>query len=174
MLNLLDFEFGKTSFSVASDGVSSSEGEGEGVFAMTRARKRKVESQRDSFLCAETGVEISVGFNKRLGAGFFGGGGFILQKLSGYGHAFIHAGGTLIKKTLKANEKIRIDTGALVAFEASVDFDVALISGMSNLLFGQEGLFLTTLQGPGDIYMQSLPFSKLVDRIGAVLGDYKK
>lgn len=121
--------------------------------------------QRDSFLCAAEGIEIEVAFTKRLGAGIFGGEGFILQRLQGDGLAFMHAGGTLIEKNLKAGETLRVDTGCLVAFSPSIDYDIQFIGGFSNVLFGGEGLFLAKITGPGKVYLQSLPFSRLADRI---------
>ncbi|MBW8011558.1 MAG: TIGR00266 family protein [Chloroflexi bacterium] len=121
--------------------------------------------QKDSFLCAARGVEIEVAFTKRLGAGFFGGEGFILQRLTGDGMVFVHAGGTVIEKNLAAGEHLRVDTGCLVSFSTSVDYDIKFIGGFKNALFGGEGLFLASLQGPGKVFLQSLPFSRLVDRI---------
>lgn len=123
--------------------------------------------QKDSFLCAAKGVDIEVAFTKRLGAGFFGGEGFILQKLQGDGLAFVHAGGTLIEKKLGAGEVLRVDTGCLVAFSPTVDYDIQFVGGFRNALFGGEGLFLARLSGPGVVYLQSLPLSKLAERIGA-------
>lgn len=125
----------------------------------------KVLCQKDSFLCAAQGTEIEVAFTKRLGAGFFGGEGFILQKLTGDGMVFVHAGGTVIEKDLMAGETLRVDTGCLVAFATSVDYDIQFVGGFKNALFGGEGLFLAKLTGPGKVYLQSLPFSRLVDRI---------
>ncbi|OQY39681.1 MAG: TIGR00266 family protein [Candidatus Cloacimonetes bacterium 4572_65] len=121
--------------------------------------------QKDAFLCSAHGVEISVAFTKRLGIGFFGGEGFILQRLTGDGLVFIHAGGTIIKRELGYNETLRVDTGCLVAFEKSVTYDIKLVGGIKNTLFGGEGLFLTTIKGPGTVYLQSLPFSRIADRI---------
>lgn len=123
--------------------------------------------QKDSFLCAAQGIEIEIAFTKRLGAGLFGGEGFILQKLEGDGMAFLHAGGTLIEKELAKGETLRADTGCLVGFAPSVDYDIQFIGGFTNALFGGEGLFLANLTGPGKVYLQSLPFSRLVDRIQA-------
>jgi len=125
--------------------------------------------QKDSFLCAVQGVEIEVAFTKRLGAGLFGGEGFILQRLEGDGLAFAHAGGTIIKKELESGENLRVDTGCLVAFSTTISYDIKFISGFKNALFGGEGLFLASLQGPGLVYLQSLPFSRLADRIKAAL-----
>lgn len=125
--------------------------------------------QRDSFLCSASGIEIEIAFSKKLSSGFFGGEGFVLQKLEGDGLAFVHAGGTILKKELRAGESLRIDTGSLVAMTESVNFDIRFVGGFKNALFGGEGVFLTELSGPGTVYLQSLPFSRLVNRIaGAV------
>lgn len=121
--------------------------------------------QKDSFLCAAQGIEIEVAFTKRIGAGIFGGEGFILQRLEGDGMAFAHAGGTSVEKDLAAGEKLRVDTGCLVAFDTNVDYDIQFIGGFTNALFGGEGLFLANLTGPGKIYLQSLPFSRIADRV---------
>ncbi len=126
--------------------------------------------QKDSFLCAAQGTEIEIAFTKRLGAGLFGGEGFILQRLEGDGLAFVHAGGAIIEKTLAAGETLRVDTGCIVAFAPSVDYDIQFIGGFKNALFGGEGLFLAKLTGPGKVYLQSLPFSRLADRIMAAAG----
>ena len=123
--------------------------------------------QKDGFLCAAKGIEIEVAFTKRLSAGFFGGEGFILQKLQGDGMAFVHAGGTILKRELGVGESLRVDTGCLVAFSSGVDYDIKFIGGFTNALFGGEGLFLAHLKGPGTVYLQSLPFSRLADRIMA-------
>ncbi len=121
--------------------------------------------QKDAFLCAAQGVEIEVEFTRKIGAGIFGGEGFILQRLTGDGRAFIHAGGTIIKKILAPGQTLKVDTGCLVAFEPTVDYDIKFIGGFKNSLFGGEGLFLAHLRGPGIVYLQSLPFSRLADRI---------
>jgi uncharacterized protein (TIGR00266 family) len=121
--------------------------------------------QKDSFLCAARGIEVDVAFTRKLGAGLFGGEGFILQRLSGNGLAFVHAGGTIIERDLAAGETIKVDTGCLVAFAPSVDYDIRFVGGFKNALFGGEGLFLATLTGPGKVYLQSLPLSRLADRI---------
>jgi len=121
--------------------------------------------QKDAFLCAVRGIEIEIAFTKRLGAGLFGGEGFILQRLEGDGMAFVHAGGTIIEKNLTAQEQLRVDTGCLVAFAPSVDYDIQFIGGFKNALFGGEGMFLVQLTGPGKVYLQSLPFSRLADRV---------
>ncbi len=124
-------------------------------------------AQKDSFLCAAKGVSIGIAFQKRLGAGLFGGEGFIMQRLTGDGLAFVHAGGTLHERTLAAGEMLRVDTGCIVAFQPSVDYDIQLVGGIKTALFGGEGLFFATLRGPGKIWLQSLPFSRLAGRIVA-------
>lgn len=121
--------------------------------------------QKDSYLCSAGGIEIEIAFTKRLGAGIFGGEGFILQRLKGDGLAFVHAGGTIIERTLAAGETLRVDTGCLVAFAPTVDYDIQFVGGFKNMLFGGEGLFFAKLTGPGKVYLQSLPFSRLADRI---------
>ncbi len=121
--------------------------------------------QKDDFLCAANGTEITVAFTKRFGAGLFGGEGFILQRLVGDGLAFVHAGGTIVKKTLAPGQILKVDTGCLVAFEEGVDYDIGFVGGFTNALFGGEGLFLAQLRGPGTVYLQSLPFSRLADRV---------
>ncbi len=123
--------------------------------------------QKDAFLCAAQGVEIEVAFAKKLGAGIFGGEGFILQRLEGNGMAFVHAGGTIIKRDLQARETLRVDTGCLVAFSPSIGYDIQFVGGFKNALFGGEGIFLAKMTGPGLVYLQSLPFSRLADRISA-------
>ncbi len=121
--------------------------------------------QRDAYLCSAQGIEISIAFNRRLGAGLFGGEGFILERLEGDGMAFIHAGGTIIEKQLQAGQTLRVDTGCIVGFSVSVDYDIQFVKGFKNILFGGEGLFLATLRGPGRVFLQSLPLSRLADRI---------
>ena len=123
--------------------------------------------QKDSFLCAAKGVSVGIAFQKRLGAGLFGGEGFIMQRLTGDGWAFIHAGGTLLERTLAPGETLRVDTGCIVGFQPSVDYDIQLVGGIKTALFGGEGLFFATLRGPGKIWLQSLPFSRLAGRIVA-------
>lgn len=126
--------------------------------------------QKDSYLCSANGIDIEVAFTKKLGAGFFGGEGFILQKLTGDGLAFIHAGGTIIEKDLAHGEVLRVDTGCIVGFEERVGYDIQFVGGFKNALFGKEGLFLATLQGPGKVFVQSMPISKLSERIMASAG----
>ncbi len=121
--------------------------------------------QRDAYLCSAQGVDVTVAFSKRLGAGLFGGEGFVLQRLEGNGLAFIHAGGTVIEKQLAAGETLRVDSGCIVGFSTTVDYNIQLMKGFKNMLFGGEGLFLATLRGPGKVYLQSLPLSRLADRI---------
>lgn len=120
--------------------------------------------QKDAFLCAALGTKVDITFNKRFGSGLFGGEGFILQKLSGDGRAFVHAGGTVVKKELN-NEKLKVDTGCLVGFTAGIDYNIEKAGKLKSMLFGGEGLFLATLEGTGTVYLQSLPFSRLADRI---------
>jgi uncharacterized protein (TIGR00266 family) len=123
--------------------------------------------QKDAFLCAAKGVSVGIEFSKKIGRGFFGGEGFIMQKLEGDGMAFVHAGGTMAKKVLQAGETLRVDTGCLVGFTQHVDYDIEFIGGVKNKLFGGEGLFYAKLQGPGTVYIQSLPFSRLAARVWA-------
>ncbi len=120
--------------------------------------------QKDAFLCAALGTNVSIAFNKRLGVGFFGGEGFILEKLTGDGKVFMHVGGTVIKRELN-NEKLIIDTGCIAAFSPSLDYSIERAGNMKSMFFGGEGLFLATLTGTGTAWIQSLPFSRLADRI---------
>jgi uncharacterized protein (AIM24 family) len=120
--------------------------------------------QKDSFLCAALGTRVSIRFNKKLGAGFFGGEGFILQELRGDGLALVHAGGTVIRKEL-AGETLLVDTGCIVGFTEGIDYDIQRAGNLKSMFFGGEGLFLATLRGTGTVYLQSLPFSRLADRI---------
>jgi len=126
--------------------------------------------QKDAFLCAADGVEIELAFTKKIGAGLFGGEGFILQRLEGDGLAFVHAGGTIVEKDLQPGETLRVDTGCLAAFAPTVNYDIQMVGGFKNALFGGEGLFLATLTGPGKVYLQTLPFSRLADRVVAAAG----
>jgi len=121
--------------------------------------------QRDAFLCAAKGISIEIAFQKKIGAGLFGGEGFIMQRLLGDGLAFMHAGGTIIKKDLAQGEMLKIDTGCLVAMTASVNYDVEFVGNIKSAIFGGEGLFFATLKGPGAVWLQSLPFSRLADRM---------
>ena len=121
--------------------------------------------QKNAFLCAAKGVSVGIEFSKKLGTGLFGGEGFIMQKLEGDGMAFIHAGGTLAKKELAAGQILKVDTGCIVGFTKDVNYDIEFIGGIRNSVFGGEGLFYATLRGPGTVYIQSLPFSRLADRI---------
>lgn len=121
--------------------------------------------QKDAFLCAAKGVSVGIEFSKKIGRGLFGGEGFIMQKIEGDGLAFVHSGGTLAKKELKAGEIMRIDTGCVVGFTQEVDFDIEFIGGIKNTIFGGEGVFYATLRGPGTVYIQSLPFSRLAGRV---------
>jgi uncharacterized protein (TIGR00266 family) len=124
-------------------------------------------AQKDAFLCAAKGVSIGIAFTKRFGAGLFGGEGFILERLQGDGLAFIHAGGTIHQRDLAAGETLRVDTGCIVAFQPSVQYDIQYVGKIKTALFGGEGLFFATLRGPGRIWLQSLPFSRLAGRIYA-------
>jgi uncharacterized protein (TIGR00266 family) len=122
-------------------------------------------AQKDSFLCAPKGTQVDIAFTKRIGAGFFGGEGFILQRISGDGVAVLHASGALWEKTLAPGETLRVDTGCIVAMESQVSYDIQLVPGIKTALFGGEGLFFALLTGPGKIMLQTMPFSRLVDRI---------
>ena len=124
-------------------------------------------AQKDSFLCAAKGVSVGIAFQKKLGVGLFGGEGFIMQKLQGDGWAFIHAGGTLCKRDLGPGDVLRVDTGCIVAFQASVRYDIQFVGKIKSALLGGEGLFFATLQGPGQVWLQSLPLSRLAGRLYA-------
>nr|WP_081441474.1 TIGR00266 family protein [Pirellula staleyi] len=123
--------------------------------------------QKDSFLCGARGIQIGIAFQKKIGVALFGGEGFIMQRLTGDGIVLMHAGGTLMERTLSAGETLRVDTGCLVALQPTVNYDIGFVGGIKNSLFGGEGLFLATLTGPGKIWLQSLPFSRLAGRIHA-------
>ena len=121
--------------------------------------------QKDAFLCAARGIQIGIAFQKKIGAGLFGGEGFIMQRLTGDGMALVHAGGTLMQRKLEAGQILKLDTGCLVALTPSVNYDIQFVGGIKNTLFGGEGLFFATLTGPGEIWCQSLPFSRLAGRV---------
>ncbi|HYR26555.1 MAG TPA: TIGR00266 family protein [Aquabacterium sp.] len=123
--------------------------------------------QKDSFLCAARGVSLGIAFQRKLGVGFFGGEGFIMQKLEGDGLAFVHAGGTVVRRELQPGESLMVDTGCVVAYTAGVDFDIQYVGKVKTALFGGEGLFLARLTGPGHVWLQSLPFSRMASRIFA-------
>jgi uncharacterized protein (TIGR00266 family) len=123
--------------------------------------------QKDSFLCSARGIDIDIAFTRKIGAGLFGGEGFILQKLSGDGLAFVHSGGTIVQRNLQQGENLYVDTGCLVALHPDVTYDIKFIGGFTNALFGGEGLFLAKLSGPGLVFLQSMPFSRLADRMVA-------
>jgi uncharacterized protein (AIM24 family) len=125
----------------------------------------KLICQKDSFLCAAKGVAVGIAFQRKLGAGFFGGEGFIMQKIEGDGLAFVHAGGAICEKVLQPGEVLRVDTGCLVAMTQDVDYDIEMVKGIKTAVFGGEGLFFATLRGPGRVWIQSLPFSRLADRV---------
>jgi uncharacterized protein (TIGR00266 family) len=128
--------------------------------------------QRDAFLCAARGTRIDVAFSKRLGAGFFGGEGFVLQRLRGDGLAFVHAGGAVVRKELHGGT-LRVDTGCLVAFTPGVSYDIGLSGGLKSMMFGGEGAFLAALSGHGTVFLQSMPFNRLADRITALIPEKK-
>ena len=123
--------------------------------------------QRDAFLCAAKGVSLGIAFQRKIGTGFFGGEGFIMQKLEGDGLAFAHSGGTVLQRQLAPGEVLRVDTGCVVAYTPSIDFDIQFVGGVKTALFGGEGLFFATLRGPGTVWIQSLPFARLASRIFA-------
>ncbi len=125
----------------------------------------KVICQKDAFLCAAKGVSVGIEFQKKLGVGLFGGEGFIMQKLEGDGMAFVHAGGTVIEKTLSPGDMLKVDTGCIVAFTSTVEYDIQFVGGIKNTFFGGEGVFFATLRGPGKVWIQSLPISRLASRI---------
>lgn len=125
----------------------------------------KIVAQKDAFLCAAKGVSIGIEFQRKLGTGLFGGEGFIMQKLEGDGMAFVHAGGHVFERELQAGEMIKIDTGCLVAYTKTIDYDIQFVGGIKNTLFGGEGLFFATLRGPGKVWIQTLPISRLAGRV---------
>ncbi len=131
---------------------------------MATIPSREVLCQKDAFLCAAYGTKVGIAFQRRLGTGFFGGEGFILQRLNGDGLAFIHAGGSIIERELKG-ETLRVDTGCLVAFESGIDYNIERAGNLKSMFFGGEGLFLATLRGRGKVWLQTLPFSRLADRV---------
>jgi uncharacterized protein (TIGR00266 family) len=131
---------------------------------------QKLICQKDAYLAAAKGVSIGIAFQKRILTGLFGGEGFIMQKLEGDGLVFVHAGGTLIERELKAGEELHVDTGCLVALTQTVDYDVETVGGVKSMIFGGEGVFFARLRGPGHVWLQSLPFSRLAGRIMANLG----
>ncbi len=150
------------------------QGRGEVAFAaefpgqikvLNLAEGQQVIVQKDSFMCAEKSVDVDMHFRKKLGAGLFGGEGFILQKLTGAGQAFVNFDGEIVEKELAAGEVLRVDTGHVAMFEPTVNFDVQMLRGFKNILLGGEGLFIATLRGPGKVYLQTMPMSKLAARI---------
>ncbi len=136
--------------------------------------ENKIICQKDAFLCAAKGTSVGIEFSKRLGRGFFGGEGFIMQKVEGDGLAFLHAGGTVQEKRLELGETLRVDTGCLVAFTRDVDYDIEMVKGVRNMIFGGEGFFYAKLQGPGTVWVQSLPFSRMADRVIRATRHYGK
>lgn len=133
----------------------------------------KLICQKDAFLCAAKGVSVGIEFQRKLGTGLFGGEGFIMQKLEGDGMAFVHAGGTIIERNINHGDKLRVDTGCLVAFTSSVNYDIEFVGGIKNTIFGGEGVFFATLSGQGQVWIQSLPISRLASRILAY-GTYQR
>lgn len=133
----------------------------------------KVICQKDAFLCAAKGVSVGIEFQRRLGTGLFGGEGFIMQKLEGDGMAFVHAGGYIMEKQLAPGEVLKVDTGCIVAYTQEVDYDIQFVGGIKNSIFGGEGLFFATLRGPGKVWLQTLPVSRLAARI-LEYGTYKR
>jgi uncharacterized protein (TIGR00266 family) len=125
----------------------------------------KIVCQKDAFLCAAKGVQVGIEFQRKLGTGLFGGEGFIMQKLEGDGMAFVHAGGYIVKRELGVGETLRVDTGCIVAFTHRVDYDIQFIKGVKNMVFGGEGLFYAVLRGPGTVWLQSMPVSRLAGKI---------
>lgn len=125
----------------------------------------KMVCQKDSFLCAAKGVSVGIEFQRKLGTGLFGGEGFIMQKLEGDGLAFVHAGGHVTEKTLQSGQVLKVDTGCIVAYTPTIDYDIQFVGGIKNTLFGGEGLFFATLRGPGKVWLQTLPISRLASRI---------
>ena len=133
----------------------------------------KIICQKDSFLCAAKGVAIGINFQRKLGTGLFGGEGFIMQKLEGDGMAFMHAGGHVFERTLAPGELLKVDTGCVVAYTQQIEFDIQFVGGIKNTIFGGEGLFFATLRGPGKVWLQTLPISRLASRIMAY-GTYQR
>ena len=133
----------------------------------------KIVCQKDAFLCAAKGVSVGIEFQRRLGTGLFGGEGFIMQKLEGDGMAFVHAGGHVVERELQPGELLKIDTGCIVAFTQGVDYDIQFVGGIKNTIFGGEGVFFATLRGPGKVWIQTLPISRLASRILAY-GTYNR
>ena len=125
----------------------------------------KIICQKDAFLCAAKGVAVGIEFQRKLGTGLFGGEGFIMQKLEGDGMAFCHAGGHIVKKTVKPGESLRVDTGCIVAYTQDIDYDIQYVGGVKNIIFGGEGEFFATLKGPGEVWLQTLPISRLASRV---------
>lgn len=125
--------------------------------------------QKSAFLCAAKGISVSIAFQKRIGVGLFGGEGFIMQKLEGDGLAFVHAGGMIVNRKLKAGEQLKVDSGCIVALEKTIDYDIQFVGGIKSALFGGEGFFFAQLTGPGNVWLQSLPFSRLAGKLAQVL-----
>ena len=143
------------------------------IIPMNLQKRGTILCEKGAFLCAAYGTKIGIAFQKKLGVGLFGGEGFILQKIEGDGLAFLHAGGTIIHRTLEEGEKLRMDTGCLVAMTDDVEYNIERSGSLKSMFFGGEGLFLATLEGPGEVWMQSLPFSRLAERIVGAVGSGK-
>ena len=136
-----------------------------GKILKIKTDNKTILAQRDAYLCSTGDVDVSIAFTKRLGAGFFGGEGFILQKISGNGTSYLHAGGHIMERELKSGETLKLDTGSLVALEDTVDYNIEFVGGIKTALFGGEGLFFATLTGPGKVWMQTLPISRLAEKV---------
>ncbi len=140
---------------------------------LARSPNNELVVQKDGFLCAALGTKLSIVFNRKIGSGLIGGEGFILQKLQGDGKAFVHAGGTVIERTLN-NETLRVDTGCVVAFESQIDFDVESVGSLKSMVFGGEGIYLATLKGTGKVWLQSMPIRKLIQALAPYGGNSRK
>jgi uncharacterized protein (TIGR00266 family) len=140
-----------------------------GKIIRIQLNRQQLLCQKDAFLCAVGDIDLSIAFTRKIGAGFFGGEGFILQKMDGTGELFIHSGGTVVPMELAPGEKLKVDTGCLVALDPTVDYDIVRVGGIKTSLFGGEGLFFAALTGPGRVWLQTLPFSRLADRVNAAV-----
>ncbi|MFT6718637.1 MAG: hypothetical protein ACJAY8_001033, partial [Sphingobacteriales bacterium] len=138
------------------------------IIPIDLAEKGEIQCQKGSFLCSAKGISVGIAFQKKLGVGFFGGEGFIMQRLTGNGLAFVHAGGSIIERQLEPGETLKVDTGCLVALTSSINYDIKFVGGIKNTLFGGEGMFFAVLSGPGTVWLQTLPFSRLADKILAL------
>ena len=148
--------FFMTNFTPTGDGFVAFAGNTPGRIKAIELKANEFLAQKDAFLCAQSGVDLDIAFTKKLGAGLFGGEGFILEKLSGNGTAFIHACGDFIEMNLSSGEVVKVDTGSVVGFDSTVDYDITMAGNVKSMLFGGEGIFLTTLKGPGHVILQSM------------------